>query len=66
MNEGLVQSVTIEPVRKQLKVSLPVEQAFELFSRDEPGGPWQPTPLAKNRQRRASSKAGQAVESWRC
>jgi uncharacterized protein YndB with AHSA1/START domain len=32
MNEGLVQSVTIEPVRKQLKVSLPVEKAFELFT----------------------------------
>jgi len=32
MNEELVQSVKIEPVRKQLKVSLPVEKAFELFT----------------------------------
>jgi hypothetical protein len=30
--EQLVQSVKIEPVRKQLKVSLPVEKAFELFT----------------------------------
>lgn len=32
MNEELVQSVKIEPVRKQLKVKLPVEKAFELFT----------------------------------
>ena len=32
MNEEHVQSVKIEPVRKQLKVSLPVEKAFELFT----------------------------------
>ena len=33
MNEDqMVQTVKIEPVRKQLKVSLPVEQAFELFT----------------------------------
>ena len=32
MNEELVQSVKIEPLRKQLKVSLPVEKAFELFT----------------------------------
>jgi uncharacterized protein YndB with AHSA1/START domain len=32
MNEELVQSVKIEPVRKQLKVSLPVEKAFDLFT----------------------------------
>jgi hypothetical protein len=32
MNEELVQSVKIEPVRKQLKVSLPVESAFKLFT----------------------------------
>lgn len=32
MNEELIQSVKIEPVRKQLKVSLPVEKAFELFT----------------------------------
>jgi hypothetical protein len=28
----MVQTVKIEPVRKQLKVSLPIEQAFELFT----------------------------------
>jgi uncharacterized protein YndB with AHSA1/START domain len=32
MNEELLQSVKIEPVRKQLKVNLPVEKAFELFT----------------------------------
>lgn len=32
MNEELVQSVKIEPVRKQLKVSLRVEKAFDLFT----------------------------------
>lgn len=32
MNEELVQSVKIEPVRKQLKVSLAVEKAFDLFT----------------------------------
>jgi uncharacterized protein YndB with AHSA1/START domain len=32
MNEELVKSVKIDPVRKQLKVSLPVEKAFELFT----------------------------------
>jgi uncharacterized protein YndB with AHSA1/START domain len=32
MNEELVQSVKIEPVRKQLEVSLPVEKAFDLFT----------------------------------
>jgi uncharacterized protein YndB with AHSA1/START domain len=31
-DEELVQAVKIEPVRKQLKVSLPVESAFELFT----------------------------------
>lgn len=31
-NEQLVQSVKIEPVRKQLQVSLSVERAFELFT----------------------------------
>ena len=30
--EHLVQAVRIEPVRKQLKVSLPVERAFDLFT----------------------------------
>lgn len=30
--EHLVQAVRIEPVRKQLKVSLPLEKAFELFT----------------------------------
>ena len=30
--EHLVQAVTIEPVRKQLKVSLSMKQAFELFT----------------------------------
>ena len=30
--EQLVQSVKIEPVRKQLKVGLSVERAFELFT----------------------------------
>jgi hypothetical protein len=30
--EQLVQAVTIEPVRKQLKVGLPVEKAFQLFT----------------------------------
>lgn len=30
--EHLVQAVRIEPVRKQLKVNLPVEKAFELFT----------------------------------
>jgi hypothetical protein len=30
--EHLVQTVKIEPVRKQLKVSLPVEKAFALFT----------------------------------
>lgn len=33
MNEDqLMQTVRIEPVRKQLNVSLPVQQAFELFT----------------------------------
>jgi uncharacterized protein YndB with AHSA1/START domain len=33
MNEQrLVQTVQLEPVRKQLKVSLPMQQAFELFT----------------------------------
>ena len=30
--EQFVQSVKIEPVRKQLRVALPVEQAFDLFT----------------------------------
>jgi uncharacterized protein YndB with AHSA1/START domain len=30
--EHLVQAVKIEPVRKQLKVAIPMEQAFELFT----------------------------------
>lgn len=38
--ERLAQAVKIEPLRKQLKVSLPMEQAFELFT--EGIGKWWP------------------------
>jgi uncharacterized protein YndB with AHSA1/START domain len=38
--EHLIQAVRIEPVRKQLRISLPVERAFELFT--EGVGKWWP------------------------
>ena len=30
--QTFVQTVKIEPVRKEIKVSLPIQQAFELFT----------------------------------
>jgi len=43
MNEiRLAQTVRLEPLRKQLKVSLPVQKAFELFT--EGMGTWWPLP----------------------
>jgi uncharacterized protein YndB with AHSA1/START domain len=41
-DEYSVQAVRIEPVRKQLRVSLPVEKAFELFTAGM--GKWWPLP----------------------
>ncbi len=38
----LVETVRIEPLRKQLKVSLPVQKAFELFT--DGMGTWWPLP----------------------
>lgn len=40
--ESMVETVKIEPVRKQLKVSLPVDKAFELFTARM--GHWWPLP----------------------
>ena len=43
MNEiRLAQTIRLEPLRKQLKVSLPVQKAFELFT--EGMGTWWPLP----------------------